>query len=168
MIAVPRTTSDDHDDTMRRSAGLLLFRRRPGGAEVLLVHPGGPFFARKDAGAWTIPKGEIGPAETPLACARREFEEETGMCIGEREFVALPPVRQPGGKEVVAFAVEADFDPATLRSNSFTIEWPRKSGRSATFPEVDRAEWMTLVRAAERMHPSQAAWLPAIAALAGV
>ena len=151
---------------MRRSAGLLLYRRRADRVEVLLVHPGGPFFARKDAGAWTIPKGELGIGESPLACARREFEEETGTSIGEREFVALPAIRQAGGKEVVAFAVEADFDPATLRSNTFTIEWPRNSGRLATFPEVDRAEWMTLERAAERINPAQAAWLPGIASLA--
>jgi predicted NUDIX family NTP pyrophosphohydrolase len=153
---------------MRRSAGLLLYRRRAGGVEVLLVHPGGPFFARKDAGAWTIPKGEVAPGETALACARREFEEETGACIDDGEFVALPAIRQAGGKEVVAFAVEADFDAAALRSNTFTIEWPRSSGRFATFPEVDRAEWMTLERAAGRMHPAQAAWLPAIAALAAL
>ena len=151
---------------MRRSAGLLLYRRRPGGAEVLLVHPGGPFFARKDAGAWTIPKGELAPGETALACARREFEEETGSRVDDGAFVPLPAIRQRGGKEVVAFAVEGDFDPATLRSNTFTIEWPPKSGRFATFPEVDRAEWMTLDRAAERMHPAQAAWLPAIDSLA--
>jgi predicted NUDIX family NTP pyrophosphohydrolase len=145
----------------------LLYRRRAGKVEVLLVHPGGPFWARKERGAWTIPKGELDPGESPLACARREFLEETGTSI-DGEFVPLPSVRQPGGKEVTAFAIEGEFDAAALSSNTFTLEWPPKSGRFADFPEVDRAEWMSLERAAEMMHPAQAAWLPAIAALARV
>src|SRR5947207_8916172 len=111
-----------------QSAGLLLYRIRDGQMEVLLCHPGGPFWARKDDGAWSIPKGEFAPGEDPFAAARREFEEETGqVVIGE--FIKLRPVVQPGGKTVHAWAVESEFDPSTLRSNTFSIEWPPKSGR---------------------------------------
>lgn len=149
---------------MRKSAGLIVYRRRLGGIEVLLVHPGGPFWVRKDAGAWTIPKGEIAAGEAPLACARREFTEETGASI-DGDFVALAPVRQAGGKEVMAFAVEGDFDPATLRSNTFVLEWPPKSGRLSSWPEVDRAQWFTLDEAATRINRAQSAWLAEVAAL---
>ncbi|HVE51073.1 MAG TPA: NUDIX domain-containing protein [Casimicrobiaceae bacterium] len=150
---------------MRRSAGVLLFRRRGGVVEVLLVHPGGPFWRNKDAGAWTIPKGEIAPGEAPLACARRELHEETG-CDVDGAFVPLPPVRQAGGKEVTAFAIEGDFDCANLASNSFELEWPPRSGRFAHYPEVDRAQWFTLDDAAEKINRAQAAWLDYVATLA--
>jgi predicted NUDIX family NTP pyrophosphohydrolase len=124
----------------RTSAGILVFRHAPHYLEVLLAHPGGPFWARKDDGAWTIPKGELGQAEDPLLGARREFEEEMGQAIDGR-FIPLGEVTQPGGKRVIAWAIESDFNPARLRSNRFTLEWPPKSGRRQEFPEVDRAAW---------------------------
>jgi predicted NUDIX family NTP pyrophosphohydrolase len=120
-----------------------MFRWRDGQLEVLLVHPGGPFWARKDDGAWSIPKGEIGEDEDPLAAARREVQEETGAVPGGT-FLALAPVRQAGGKIVQAWAVESDLDPADIRSNTFEIEWPPRSGRRRTFPEIDRAAWFTI------------------------
>jgi predicted NUDIX family NTP pyrophosphohydrolase len=125
------------------SAGLLLYRRRRGILEVFLVHPGGPFWVKKDAGAWSIPKGEAAPGEDLLSAARREFQEETGLGIGG-DFRALAPVRQPGGKRVHAWAVEADCDAGAIRSNSFEMEWPPRSGRRREFPEVDRAAWLDL------------------------
>lgn len=128
----------------RRSAGLLLYRRQGRGLEVLLVHPGGPFWARRDEGAWSLPKGEIAEGEDPLAAALREFAEELGSpprSVGEA--LALEPVRQAGGKVVLAWALEGDFDPAGLSSNSFELEWPPRSGRMRAFPEVDRAAWFT-------------------------
>ena len=143
---------------MKESAGILLYRRVHGRIEVLLVHPGGPFWQKKDLGAWTIPKGEIAPGEDPLACARREMQEETGY-VCEGDAVPLPPIKQKGGKLVRAWAVEGDFDPATLVSNTFTMEWPPKSGRQQAFPEVDRAEWMSLGAAAARINPAQVALL---------
>lgn len=126
----------------QRSAGILLYRRRHGGIEVLLVHPGGPFWARKDEGAWSIPKGLYEPGEYPLATARREFAEETGA-QAEGEAVALGAFRQSSAKIVDVWAIEGEFDPATLRSNTFTMEWPPRSGRIVEAPEVDRAEWFT-------------------------
>jgi predicted NUDIX family NTP pyrophosphohydrolase len=126
----------------KRSAGILMYRRGAQGLEVLLVHPGGPFWARKDLGAWSIPKGEYSEADEPLATAIREFAEETGT-LPHGEFRPLGELTQPGRKIVAAFAVEGDFDPATLKSNTFELEWPPKSGRKATFPEVDRAEWFS-------------------------
>jgi predicted NUDIX family NTP pyrophosphohydrolase len=150
---------------MRQSAGLLLYRVRDGMIEVMLVHPGGPFWARRDDGVWTIPKGEFDAIEAPLAAARREFREETGADI-EGPFHALQPIRQASGKLVHAFAVEADFDPATLSSNTFELEWPPRSGRRQHFPEVDRAAWFTLERAAEKLHPAQRPWLEEVARLA--
>jgi predicted NUDIX family NTP pyrophosphohydrolase len=127
----------------KTSAGLLLFRYRDGKVEVLLVHPGGPFWARKDEGAWSIPKGEIGEHEEPLAAARREVAEETGA-VPEGTFLPLTPVRQSGGKIVQAWAVEGDLDPADIRSNTFEMEWPPRSGRRRVFPEIDRAAWFTI------------------------
>jgi predicted NUDIX family NTP pyrophosphohydrolase len=149
---------------MRQSAGLLLYRVRDAAIEVMLVHPGGPFWARRDDGAWTIPKGEFDANESPLVAARREFHEETGADVAG-PFHALQPVRQAGGKRLHAFAVEADFDPATLASNMFEIEWPPRSGRLQSFPEVDRAAWFTLALAAIKLHPAQRAWLDEIAKL---
>jgi predicted NUDIX family NTP pyrophosphohydrolase len=138
----------------RASAGVLLYRRTPSGLEVLLVHPGGPYWARKDEGAWSIPKGELDGSEAPLEAARREFAEETGTSV-DGMFVPLAPVRQPGGKLVHAFAVEGEFDPQTLTSSTFTVEWPRGSGRLRTFPEVDRAGWFTMNEAREKILKGQ-------------
>jgi predicted NUDIX family NTP pyrophosphohydrolase len=145
----------------RTSAGLLLYRRRADALEVLLVHPGGPFWRRRDEGAWTIPKGEIEPAEEPLAAARREFAEETGLSPAG-PFRPLPPVRQRGGKQVLAWAVEGDCDPAALRSNTFTMEWPPRTGRQVEFPEIDRAEFFALPVARRKINPAQAGWLDAL------
>jgi predicted NUDIX family NTP pyrophosphohydrolase len=127
------------------------------------VHPGGPFWARRDAGAWTIPKGELGPDEDPRACARREFEEELGAPAPE-ELAELGTVRQRGGKLVTAFAAAGDLDPAQVRSNTFTMEWPPRSGRMQEFPEVDRAQWFSLAEARERINPAQAELLDRLGA----
>lgn len=140
----------------KHSAGLLMVRRRGGRLEVLLIHPGGPLWSHKDA--WGIPKGEYEPGEDPLLAARREFEEETGSpALGE--FYDLGEITQRSGKVVHAWAFEGDCDPATLVSNTFTLEWPPHSGRMREFPEVDRAEWMTLDEARRRMVPAQAPFL---------
>lgn len=147
----------------KRSAGILLFRRDP--LEVLLVHPGGPFWAKKDLGAWSIPKGEHGDDEEPLTAARREFAEELGLPLPAGEIVPLGEVRQKGGKLVTAWAVAGDLDPARVVSNSFELEWPPRSGRRAQFPEVDRAEWFTLERAREKLLPAQLPLLDRIAEL---
>ncbi|HJY33724.1 MAG TPA: NUDIX domain-containing protein [Vicinamibacterales bacterium] len=147
----------------KHSAGLLLFRRAESGWQVLLAHPGGPFWARKDKGAWSIPKGELAEDEDPLQGALREFAEETGHHV-TGEFIALDPLRQPGGKLVSAWAVEADFDPARLRSNTFSMEWPPRSGRQASFPEIDRAAWFGLDEARSRILLGQVGFLDAIAA----
>ncbi|HKH72667.1 MAG TPA: NUDIX domain-containing protein [Vicinamibacterales bacterium] len=138
----------------KKSAGLLLFRRTPAGVEVLLVHPGGPLWAKKDEGAWSIPKGEIDADEEPLAAARREFEEELGSPVSG-EFIALAPIRQASGKVVHAWAVEADFDPATFTSGMFSMEWPPRSGRQQEFPEVDRAEWFSIDDARRKINKAQ-------------
>jgi predicted NUDIX family NTP pyrophosphohydrolase len=143
------------------SAGILLYRRRAGGPEVLLVHPGGPLWAKKDAGAWSIPKGEVEPGEDRLARARQEFAEETGFTV-EGDFRALAPIRQAGGKTVFAWAVAGDCDAAAIRSNLFTLEWPPRSGRMQEFPEVDRAAWFALPEAREKILKGQ---LPLVAAL---
>jgi predicted NUDIX family NTP pyrophosphohydrolase len=142
----------------RISAGLLMYRRREGALEVFLVHPGGPFWARKDAGAWSIPKGEIDPEEDHLAAARRELIEETGL-QAEGAFLPLSPIRQSGGKIVHAFALEGDCDPEAIRSNSFEIEWPPRSGQQKSFPEVDRAAWFSLDLARQKINPAQIALL---------
>jgi predicted NUDIX family NTP pyrophosphohydrolase len=148
----------------RTSAGILLYRWREGEIEVFLVHPGGPFWARKDAGAWSIPKGEFAPDEDPLVAARREFAEETGRAV-EGEFRALRPIRQAGGKVVHAFAIEGEVDPGAIRSNSFTIEWPPRSGRLRAFPEVDRAGWFALAEAQQKILRSQLGLLEQLALL---
>ncbi len=145
------------------SAALLLYRRR-GELEVLLVHPGGPFWAKKDLGAWSLPKGEIADGEPPLEAARREFREETGLTV-DGEFTPLQPIRQKGGKTVVAWAVAGDFDPSHLKSNTFSIEWPPKSGRVQSFPEVDRAAWFTLPEARTRILSGQVDLLDQLARL---
>jgi len=139
---------------MKRSAGLLLFRRGRTGLEVLLAHPGGPFWARKDDGAWTLPKGEVDEGEEPLAAALREFAEETGL-VPQEPFLSLGQVRQKAGKEVVAWACEGDFDPAQLRCNLFEIEWPPRSGRRQRYPEVDRVGWFSCEEAKRKLLPRQ-------------
>jgi predicted NUDIX family NTP pyrophosphohydrolase len=136
------------------SAGILLYKRSAGELLVLLAHPGGPFWRKRDVGAWTIPKGEYESGESPEDAARREFREELGTdAIGPLE--PLGVVTQKGGKRVIAFALEGDFDVALLRSNTFEFAWPPRSGRVATFPEVDKVEWMTLAMAREKILPSQ-------------
>ena len=129
---------------------------------MLLAHPGGPFWARKDLGAWSIPKGELDDGEEPLACARREFAEELGQVPPDGPFVPLGEVRQKGGKVVTAWAVEGDLDPADVVSSTFEIEWPRRSGRLRTFPEVDRAEWFDLDEAGRRILEGQRPLLDAL------
>jgi predicted NUDIX family NTP pyrophosphohydrolase len=150
----------------RTSAGILLYRRRGGGLEVFLVHPGGPFWASKDAGAWSIPKGEIDPTEEPLAAARREFREETGLAA-EGHVQPLAPITQAGGKVVQAWALEGDLDPAALCSNTFSIEWPPRSGRQQSFPEVDRAAWLPLDAARRKINRAQVALLDELEAAVG-
>lgn len=130
----------------------------PGGVEVLLVHPGGPFWAGKDDGSWSIPKGELGEGEDPLVAARREFEEETG-CAVSGDFVPLKPLRQPGGKVVYAWAVRGDLDPSGLKSNTFSMEWPPRSGRQQEFPEIDRAAWFPIETAKRKITKGQAGFL---------
>ena len=127
---------------MKLSAGLLPFRPRPHGPEFFLVHPGGPFWARKDAGSWSIPKGLYEEGELPLESAKREFTEETGLSV-DGDFLALGEFRQPGGKIVSAWLIEADCDAGAVKSNLFSIEWPPRSGRMAEFPEIDRAAWFS-------------------------
>ncbi|MEO8201763.1 MAG: NUDIX domain-containing protein [Gemmatimonadota bacterium] len=151
---------------MKHSAGILLYRLRSHGPEVLLVHPGGPFWARKDQGAWSIPKGEVIEGESAETAARREFEEETGKCP-EGVGIELEPIRQSGGKTVFAWAVLGDFDPANLRSNTFAMEWPPRSGRMTDFPEVDRAEWFCLPTARTKINKAQANLLDQLSILTG-
>jgi predicted NUDIX family NTP pyrophosphohydrolase len=146
-----------------RSAGILLYRRDPGGVRLLLVHPGGPFWRGKDEGAWMIPKGLIEPGEDPLAAALREYEEELGS-KPEGQPRRLCEVRQAGGKWVEAFALEGDFDPAALRSNEFTIEYPPKSGSFQAFPEVDEARWFSVAEARAKILKSQMPILDALEA----
>ncbi|MFC7814214.1 MULTISPECIES: NUDIX domain-containing protein [unclassified Streptomyces] len=148
---------------MRRSAGLLLHRPGADGTEVLLGHMGGPFYTRRHAGAWTIPKGEYDPAEQAWDAARREFEEELGLPPPEGGAVPLGEVRQAGGKVVTAWAVEADLDPATVVPGTFRMEWPPRSGRIAEFPELDRVAWFPLARAREVIVRAQAAFLDRLA-----
>jgi predicted NUDIX family NTP pyrophosphohydrolase len=150
----------------KRSAGLLMYRMANAEVAVLLVHPGGPFWARKDLGAWSIPKGEHTDGEDPLAAARREFAEETGA-HPQGEFCSLGEVVQAGGKRVVAWAVAGDFDPAALVSNSFELEWPPRSGRKARFPEVDRAEWFSAAVAREKIIAAQRVFIDRLEKLLG-
>ena len=152
---------------MTRSAGLLLFRRVPA-LEVLIGHMGGPFWARKDAGAWTIPKGEHGDDEDGLAAARREFTEELGVAVPQGEPLFLGEIRQRGGKLVAAWALEGDLDPAAVVPGTFLLEWPPRSGRVLEVPELDRVEWVDLVEARERLVTGQRVLLDRLeAAVAG-
>jgi predicted NUDIX family NTP pyrophosphohydrolase len=149
----------------KQSAGILLFRRAGSGIEVLLVHPGGPFWAKKDAGAWSVPKGECEEGEDPRDCALRELGEELGIqpTLAVEALIELGSVRQKGGKVVHCWAAEGDFDPEELQSNTFSIEWPPRSGAQREFPEVDRAEWLGLPEAKERILAAQDAFLDRLA-----
>jgi predicted NUDIX family NTP pyrophosphohydrolase len=138
----------------KESAGLLLYRKRRGSLEVFLVHPGGPFWVNKDDGAWSIPKGEFDPDEDPLKAAKREFREETGL-VSEGEHWPLQPIRQRGGKIVYAWAAHSDLESAAIKSNTFSMEWPPKSGKQAEFPEVDRAEFFDFESAKAKINPAQ-------------
>ena len=152
---------------MPSSAGILLYRIADGEPEVLLVHPGGPFWARKDAGAWSIPKGEHSDDEDAQACALREFEEETGTALTPGALPDLGTVRLKSGKLVTAWAVEGDLDADAITSNTFELEWPPRSGRTQEFPEVDRAGWFGLEDAREKVNPAQGAFLDRLRDLLG-
>ena len=152
----------------KQSAGLLLYRRTSSGIEVLLAHPGGPFWMKKDLGAWSIPKGEFLDGEEPLAAAQREFLEEIGQMVDPAvvgSFRALTPCKQPSRKVIHAFAIEADLDVSIVRSNTFEAEWPPHSGQTQTFPEVDRAQWFALDEARQRIQPGQVPILDELARL---
>jgi predicted NUDIX family NTP pyrophosphohydrolase len=142
----------------KNSAGILLYRLHGSKPEIFLVHPGGPFWAKKDAGAWSIPKGEFEPGEDRLEAAKREFREETGFAL-EGDFIELAPVKQPGGKVVYGWAAEGDCAPESLESNTFSLEWPPRSGKRMEFPEVDRAGWFTLEMAREKILKGQLGFL---------
>ncbi|WP_315778516.1 MULTISPECIES: NUDIX domain-containing protein [unclassified Bradyrhizobium] len=149
-----------------RSAGVLAFRRTSNGLEVLLVHPGGPFWRNKDLGAWSIPKGEFGAGEQAEAVARREFAEELGTTL-TASLLPLGEIKQRGGKVVEAFAAETDLDAGSITSNAFELEWPPRSGRIQRFPEVDRAAWFDLAEARVRINPAQAALLDRLVEIGG-
>jgi len=140
----------------KQSAGILLYRKTEGNLEAFLVHPGGPFFKNKDNGSWSVPKGEFLDDEDPLEAAKREFEEETGQAI-IGEFISLSPITQKGGKKVYVWAVEGDIDHLAIRSNHFEIEWPPRSGKQQSFPEVDRAAWFDIDTAKVKINPAQTA-----------
>ena len=150
----------------KQSAGLLMYRYRTGKAEILLVHPGGPYWAGKDIGAWAIPKGEIEPGEDPLSAAIREFQEETGF-RAEGRFCPLNPVRLKSRKVVYAWAFQGDCDPQALTSMTFSMEWPPHSGKEQQFPEVDRAGWFTVEAAMEKIQAGQAAFIKEFARISG-
>lgn len=147
---------------MKFSAGILLFRRESGFVEVFLVHPGGPFWARKDAGVWSLPKGEYIDDEDPFAAAKREFAEETGLSV-DGEFLPLGELKQSNSKRITAWALEHDLDPALMKSNSFLLEWPPKSGKMKEFPEVDAGAWFSLPDAHEKLLPGQRPFLTRLA-----
>lgn len=148
----------------KQAAGILLFRRGPSGLQVLLAHPGGPLWARKDAGAWTLPKGQFTDSEAPLDAAKREFEEEMGS-KPSGDFQSLGTLKQPSGKVIHAWAAESDFDVATVKSNLFSMEWPPKSGRMGEFPEIDRAEWFAIHEARRKILKGQQPFLDRLLAL---
>jgi predicted NUDIX family NTP pyrophosphohydrolase len=150
----------------KQSAGILVYRRVAGELHVFLVHPGGPLWAKKDDGAWSIPKGEYEPGEDPLEAAKREFEEETGTAING-DFTPLPPIKQRSGKTVRVWAIEGDFDAANLKSNLFSLEWPPHSGRMAQFPEVDRGAWFPLAAARRKILPGQSGFLDQLSSYLG-
>lgn len=142
----------------KKSAGILVFRRGDTGLQLLLVHPGGPFWAKKDLGSWSIPKGEYAEDEEPLTAAQREFKEELGIDI-EGHFIPLSPLRQKSGKMVSAWAIEADPGISQVKSNTFRLEWPPRSGTMKEFPEIDKAEWFDIAQAFEKINPAQQAFL---------
>jgi len=142
----------------KKSAGLLMYRRPRGGLEVFLVHPGGPFWQKKDAGSWSVPKGEYRPGEDPIEVAKREFQEETGF-KASGEFVPLTPRKQPSGKVITAWAFEGDCDASAIKSNTFLMEWPPRSGRQQEFPEVDRAGWFSISAAKKKIIKGQSGFL---------
>ena len=149
----------------KRSAGIVAYRFNHPVLEVLLVHPGGPFYAKKDLGAWSIPKGEYSDSENPMDVAKQEFHEETGNVISNGELIALSPVRLKSGKEISAWAVAADFDQCFIKSNEFEMEWPPGSGKKQFFPEVDRAEWFKLNEAKEKLNQAQVPLLDELATI---
>jgi predicted NUDIX family NTP pyrophosphohydrolase len=162
-LATPQPFSsrakEQYDEGMaKRSAGILLFRKRDGELQVFLVHPGGPFWRNKDAGAWSIPKGEYSESEDPLDAAKREFQEETGISV-HGELISLDSIRQSSAKVVTAWALEGDCSAASIRSNTFSMEWPPRSGRTQEFPEIDRAEWFSIDEARKRVVKGQAGFL---------
>ncbi len=142
----------------KHSAGILMYRKKGDRLEVLLVHPGGPFFARKDLGAWSIPKGEF-EGEDALHAAKREFYEETGQTLQDQELIPLAPQKQKGGKTVYAWALEGDIAPEQIKSNLFEMEWPPRSGRKQQFPEIDRAEWFPIEVALQKINPGQVGFI---------
>jgi predicted NUDIX family NTP pyrophosphohydrolase len=146
----------------KRSAGILLYRIRQSGLEVFLVHPGGPFWAKKDDGAWSIPKGEFEEGEDPLSVAKREFQEETEFSV-DGNFIALNPLQPPGGKRIYAWGVKGDCAAESIKSNLFSVEWPPRSGKRGEFPEVDRAGWFTLEAARKKILPGQVGFLEELA-----
>jgi predicted NUDIX family NTP pyrophosphohydrolase len=150
----------------KRSAGLLLYRR-VNGVEVFLVHPGGPFWAKKDDGVWSLPKGEYAEDEDPLSAAKREVEEETGFAV-DGNFVPLGELRQPSGKIVTAWAIERDIDASLVKSNTFSMEWPPKSGKTQEFPEVDKGGWFSIPSAKTRLLKGQVAFLDRLLAKLGI
>ena len=144
-----------YEDIMaKQSAGILLYRLKDSSLEILLVHPGGPFFAKKDLGAWSIPKGEFQDGEDPTEVAKRELQEETGYLV-DTSLIPLTEIKQKGGKKVLAWAAEGDFDPSVIKSNTFSLEWPPRSGRMQEFPEVDKAEWFSVSLAKQKINPNQ-------------
>jgi predicted NUDIX family NTP pyrophosphohydrolase len=149
------------------SAGILLYRLHGDSCEVFLVHPGGPYWRRKDAGAWSIPKGELEDGDDPLGAAQREFHEETGARLSG-EPLELTPLKQPSGKLVYAWAMQDDIDPSVVKSNTFSMEWPPHSGRQQQFPEVDRADWFTIAAAQEKILPGQRGFLDQLLQLLGL
>lgn len=149
---------------MKQSAGILLFRKLKNDIEFFLVHPGGPYFTKKNEGWWTVPKGEINTDEDPLAAAIREFEEETGY-LPSGEFIPLSPIRQKGGKEVKCWAIEGDLNPASLQSNTFDLEWPPRSGQMKSFPEIDKGNWFSYQEACILINEKQIAFLQELMAL---
>lgn len=149
---------------IKKSAGIVLYKRLEGQLHFLLVHPGGPFWKNKDAGAWSVPKGEFSDDEDPLKAAIREFREETGVLL-EGNFTELVPVRLKSGKKIFAWAHQGDLDAAAIKSNTFEMEWPPRSGRSISVPEVDRAQWLHVQAAIEKINPAQADLLLQVLAL---
>ncbi len=137
----------------KRSAGIILYRKNNNEIEVMLVHPGGPFWAKKDAGVWSIPKGEFDDSEEPIAAAKREFEEELGKKVSSKEFIELQPVKSKSRKTVYAFAAEEDFETSTIKSNLCWIDWPPRSGKRIEIPEIDKAEWFSVAAAKKKIVP---------------